>query len=276
MTSNRFDGQDHAVTAIGSGPALLLAHGAGGGTEMNFGPVLPRLSAAHRTIGVDYPGSAGAPRVGPLSVDLLADRLLAAADAEGVDRFAVAGFSLGGPVAMRLAASHPDRVEALILTATFARADPRLRLAADIWSRLHATGDTHLLAKFLTLVALSDEGMAVAGSQGLEQAIDALADEIAPGTPEHTALVGQLDVRADARRLTMPTLVIVTRRDPLVPASLQRELHAMIPGAELSELDSGHMPMVERPEQWADQMLSFLDSVAEPQRATDHVVEVAA
>jgi 3-oxoadipate enol-lactonase len=256
-----------AKTVMGSGPGLLLAHGAGGGIELNFGPVLDRLASQHRVVGVDYPGSGHAPRTGrPLTLDQLADRLLAAADEEGIAQFAIAGYSLGGPVAIRLAARYPDRVSALILTATFARPDARLTLAADIWSQLHATGDHRLLAQFLTLIALSDQALEAAGPDGLRVSIDALAGVIAPGTPEHTALVKQVDVRSDAAGLAVPTLVLATRQDPLVTLRAQRELHALIPGARLIELDSGHLPFVELPEHWANEMLGFLNGLTAEDR----------
>ncbi|WP_373319876.1 MULTISPECIES: alpha/beta fold hydrolase [Streptomyces] len=53
-------------------------------------------------------------------MDELADQLVAAAVAEGLDTFVLHGYSLGGPIAIRAAARHPERVTALILTATMA------------------------------------------------------------------------------------------------------------------------------------------------------------
>ena len=254
--------EGNAITAVGSGPAVLLAHGAGGGIDANFGPVLRSVAAAHRTLGVDYPGSGLAPvSTGPLTLDALADRLVGAADDEGIEQFAVAGFSLGGPVAIRVCARYPERVKALMLTATFARADARLRLAAEIWSELYGSGDRRLLAEFLTLVAFSDAALEAAGPNGLRDGIGALAEAIAPGTPEQLTLVQQLDVRADATQITAPTLVLVTIRDPLVSISAQRSLHAMIPGARLKELNSGHLPFAELPDQWSSEVLAFLESV---------------
>src|SRR4051794_22498174 len=49
-------------TVHGSGPGLLLAHGAGGSAEANFGPVLPELAAGYTVVAPDYPGPA-TPRV---------------------------------------------------------------------------------------------------------------------------------------------------------------------------------------------------------------------
>jgi 3-oxoadipate enol-lactonase len=126
----------------------------------------------------------------------------------------------------------------------------------------HGAGDHRLLAQFLTLIAFSDQALDAAGPDGLRVAIDALADVIAPRTPEHTALVKQVDVRSEASRLAVPTLVLATRRDPLVTLRAERELHALIPAACLIELDCGQLPFVELPEHWANEILSFLNVLA--------------
>src|SRR3954454_779935 len=118
----------------GSGPGLLLAHGAGSSLAGTYGPILEALAAHHTLVGIDYPGSGDTPRsTTPLTVDDLADQLIAAADAEGLDRFAVSGYSLGGPVAARASTRHPERVTALVLTAAFPRRDNRLALASSVW-----------------------------------------------------------------------------------------------------------------------------------------------
>src|SRR5688500_15310700 len=103
-------------------PALLLAHGAGGTVRANFSPLIPQLSRKRKVHAVDFPGSGTTPRAtAPLELDDLADRLVAAADGE--ERFAIIGFSMGCAVAMRAAQRHPERVTALVLTAGFARID---------------------------------------------------------------------------------------------------------------------------------------------------------
>ncbi|MCA1217282.1 hypothetical protein [Streptomyces sp. 8L] len=90
---------DHALSASrldvlvrGRGPALPLAHGAGGGIEGNFGLVLDDLAKDHTLVGPHYPGAGGsAVATEPLDLDDLADRLVAAAVAAGQDSFAVLG-----------------------------------------------------------------------------------------------------------------------------------------------------------------------------------------
>lgn len=99
--------------------ALLLAHGSGGGIESHFGPIRAALTGSgRRVVGFDLPGTGDAPRAtAPLDLDALADGLVAEADAAGVGRFAVAGYSLGTTIAVRAATRHPERVTGLVLTA---------------------------------------------------------------------------------------------------------------------------------------------------------------
>lgn len=81
MSSRDLIAPAFARTRLGSGPGLLLAHGAGSSLAGTYGPVLEALAARHTVVGVDYPGSGDTPRsTTPLSVDDLADQLIAAAD----------------------------------------------------------------------------------------------------------------------------------------------------------------------------------------------------
>ena len=248
-----------ARTVGGTGPGLLLAHGAGGSVALNYGPILDGLGAGHTVVGIDYPGTGRTPRAaGRLTLDFLADQLIAAADAEGLQRFALSGFSLGGQVAIRAAAKHPDRVTALILTAAFAYRDARLDLAAKLWSDLFEAGDSVRLSEFLTLSAFSSRALRTMPEPELRAAIEGLAELIPAGTPEHVDLVRRADVRGDLAWVTAPTLVVSTTADPLVSPHLHEELAAGIAGARLARIDTGHLPFAERPVEWLGLITKFL------------------
>ncbi|MEU8587443.1 alpha/beta fold hydrolase [Streptomyces sp. NPDC048664] len=243
----------------GSGPGLLLAHGAGGGIEANYGPIMEGLAARHTVVGVDYPGSGKNPTTStPLELDVLADQLVAAADDEGLDTFAVCGYSLGGPVAIRVAARHPERVTSLVLTATFARPDTRTDLAAAVWHQLYESGQHVLLAQYLTRLTLGAPVLNSLTPAQVRAAAEQTALALPPGTGAQVDLVRRVDVRADLAPITVPTLVVVTTEDPLIPAALQHQLAEAVPGATTAALATGHLPFLERPKEWLEIITGFL------------------
>lgn len=246
----------------GSGPGLLLAHGGGGSVAGNFGSIIDDLARTHTVIGADYPGSGDTPRsTQPLTLDGLADELVAIAVDAGVERFTVLGYSLGTAVAVRAAARHPDCVTGLILTAGFARPDNRIRVAVDIWRSL-LDGDPKLLAKFLTYAGTGIRHLNGLTTEELEGSIDWLAGFIPPGSAEHVDLVSSVDIRAELPGIAVPTLVVATTLDGLAAPALSHELADGIAGAELVEVCSGHGIGVEARDDWLAEIRKFLERVA--------------
>ncbi|MEU9301045.1 alpha/beta hydrolase [Streptomyces sp. NPDC048269] len=241
------------------GPGLLLTHGAGGSVDSNFGTILDALAAEYSVVGVDYPGTGGTPRSSePLELDDLADQLVAAADAEGLERFAVLGYSLGGNVAVRVAARYPERITALVLTASFARAGHGFGLVSELWSELGRRGENGLLARFLVPLLLGEGQLEELSPEQVEALVQGTAATVPPGGGEQAALIKGTDLRAELARIDVPALVIATTGDRLVPLALQRELADALPGARLAELPTGHLPFAERPAEWAALVTGFL------------------
>lgn len=228
------------VDVRGSGPALLLAHGAGGGIEGNFGLVLDELARDHTVIGPSYPGVGRTPLPDePLDLDTLADALVTAAVEHGHDRFAVLGESLGSAVAIRAATRHPERVTALVLTAGFAVADPVLDGAAQLIATLGAAGEWRAVARLAALACLSERQLGAMSPEDVEAAVDGVLAGMPAGMSAHFELITRLDVRDDLAKVRVPALVAVPTGDRLVLPDSSRRIAAGIAGATLLELPGG-------------------------------------
>ncbi|MEU3609478.1 alpha/beta hydrolase [Streptomyces sp. NPDC035033] len=230
---------------------LLLVHGGGGDTERHFGALTRRLGGRFRCVRGELPERGGA------GADEVVDGFVAAADAAGAGTFAVCGYSLGAPLAVRLAVRHPRRVTALVLTAPFARPDHRMLLGLSLWRGLYESGRHRLLGEHLALAGLGASFLDRTPPALLRAAL-ALAPAPPAGTPAHLELAERIDVREDLGRLAVPALVVVTTEDPLVSPARQRALAAAVPGARTAELATGHLPFWEDPEGWADLVEDFL------------------
>ncbi|MBF6211954.1 alpha/beta fold hydrolase [Nocardia puris] len=244
---------------LGACPALLLAHGASSDIDDSFGPILDSLAAHHTVPAPDFPGSGATPRANaPLDPDELADALVDFAHAAAHERFALLGFSTGSPVAIRVAARHPAEATALVLSAGFAKANPRLRLLVRTWRELAAT-DRRALAAYLVLLGWSAEWLDRRTERDLTDLVDSIAPALPAGADDQLRLLTEIDVRADLPALSLPTLIIDARDDRVVSAAHTEEL-ATIPAARRITLDGGHAIAAEQPEAWATAVEQFLAS----------------
>jgi len=106
----------------GQGEPLLLLHGGLGSIDM-FGPVLPMLARSRQVIAVDLHGH-GRTELGDREISMvdMGDDLAVLLKELGYEQVDVAGYSMGGGVAFRLAAQHPERVRRLaIVSAGYSR-----------------------------------------------------------------------------------------------------------------------------------------------------------
>jgi 2-hydroxy-6-oxonona-2,4-dienedioate hydrolase len=115
----------------GSGPPVLLVHGAGGGYDQGLSIAGPLAARGFRLIAMSRFGYLRTPLPDDASAEAQADAHAGLLDALGISRAAVVGASAGAPSAMQLALRHPDRVIALVLLVPAAYA-PRPGGAAPV------------------------------------------------------------------------------------------------------------------------------------------------
>ncbi|MFI1885144.1 alpha/beta fold hydrolase [Streptomyces jumonjinensis] len=92
----------------------------------------------------------------------------------------------------------------------------------------------------------------------VDAAVEETAATAAPAAARQVGLARRVDVREDVATLTVPTLVVVTTADAMVPPAVQRQLAAALPDATVAEIATGHMPFVEQPAQWLKLITEFL------------------
>ncbi len=192
--------------------------------------------------------------VGPVStpmltgptLDIQVERLLA----ELPDRFALAGLSLGGIVAMALLRRAPERVTRLALLSTTSR--PPTPQQISMWARQRAARAAGMTARDLQRelkAALLSPSARVAQPELVEIAL-AMADEVGTGRLDaQLALQAtRVDERPGLARVRCPTLVVAGLDDALCRPERHAEIHARIPGSTLVELERcGHLSPLEQP-----------------------------
>ncbi|MCI0688462.1 MAG: 3-oxoadipate enol-lactonase [Sporichthyaceae bacterium] len=215
------------------GPAVVLASSLGTTWAM-WEPQLPALAGRFRVIRYDHRGHGRSPvPPGPYRIDDLGTDLLALLDRLGLDRAHICGISLGGMVAMWLAAHAPDRVDRLALLSTSARLGP-----PEGWAQRAATVRAEGTAAVAdTVVQRWFTPEFAAGHQELVQRHrDMIAATPAAGYAACCAAIEHMNLEPDLSRITAPTLVVVGAEDPAAPPEHAERIAAALPGARLEVL----------------------------------------
>jgi pimeloyl-ACP methyl ester carboxylesterase len=284
----------HAVEWRGAGAhdaaaPVVLVHGLGGSTvnwELVGGPLARRLST--RVVAFDLAGF-GRTALGTHRASLGANgRLLA--DLVGVTGPAViVGNSMGGALAVGLAARHPELVRGLVLVdAALPRPwrPPSMRETVDGLFNLRGLAAAAVPVAGPRLVRFRMRQLGPAGTVDTSlrivcvepRAIDAtlrkhmieLTQYRATGTDSarayHDAIRSLFAyttraMAADLRAITAPTLIVHGTQDRLVPASLARAAARRRPDWTLEVFEQcGHVPMMEQPERFVDVVSQWADS----------------
>ncbi|MDD3352924.1 alpha/beta hydrolase [Zoogloea sp.] len=241
---------------------LLFLHGVSGGAAGAL-DLLPALTPpGWRGLAWDMPGYGTSAPIRSLDFNLLADALIALLDAAGLDQAVLVGHSMGGMVALQVAARFPNRVSGLVLaccTPAFGAASGPLQ-QAFLERRL---GPLDEGASMRELAIELIPGMVGPGGdpQVVADAVDLMA-EIPPDSYRTAmeALVA-FDQRAALPGLTMPTLVLAGVHDRVSVPQVVRRMAERIPAATYRELEAGHLAPFEEPEAFAAEVRRFLQGL---------------
>lgn len=226
---------------------LVLLHGWGTHAGV-WSDLVARLELGHSVIAPDFPGDGAAQ---PCMVDDAIDRLAAIAP----EHCMVAGWSLGGQLALAWALRHPQQVVRLGLIAT----TPRFVSAAD-WPHGMAAAafagfaaelaadPKATLRRFLMLETQGD-AQARAVARRLDAALAARPAPAAEMLARTLEWLRDNDLRAALPQIRQPALVIHGDCDRITPLAAGRHLAQQLPHARLEVLGgAAHAPFVSDPQ----------------------------
>lgn len=244
------------IARRGTGPTLVLIQGLGT-DHRAWGPVIDHLSPYVHCVAFDNRGVGAASPVGEdTTIERLADDAAEVIERLGEGPVHVAGVSLGGGIAMRVASRHPHLVKTLALHSTAARPDQRLRSVLDFRASILEHGmAAELLRPFVGLWAWSATGMERPLPEGAAE-IDRLDIE---EYRQHLRVAReQWMTDEELAEITAPTLVTVGSADILTTPEHARDLHRGIRGSELVVVeDGGHAYYAESPALFASLQLGW-------------------
>lgn len=238
----------------GEGPAVVFAHGVGGNHAGWFQQV-PVFAQSYRVVTFDHRGFGNSTDPGGKGRSAFVEDLRALLDHLAIERAALVAQSMGGGTCVGFATRFPRRVGALVLADT-------------VQGLEEVAGNRELLAE------------ARAATDGLDQLERVLGDGVRLANPTMSLLYAQLASfnATDRRTLTgdfsplvkpqeltgaqVPTLFIVGQEDRLFPPAAVRALQQQVRGSFYVEISgAGHSAYFERPNEFNDSVLSFLQAV---------------
>lgn len=243
------------VEVLGSGEPLLLIHGLGSASTA-WKPLIPELISQYQVITVDLPGHGQSPlpHGTPLDPESLARLILEHLDERNISHLHLVGNSLGGWIALELAALAPERVKSVVALApaglwlkpdiTRVRGEARARLMAKL---LHKPAPKLLQYKFARQIGFSTVSPKW-DQLDVQTCIDAT---IAMGTsrgyfPTWDAFLGKrFDEEIPA---TIPVTIIFGDTDNTLPAHTSQERSLAPEHAKWVVIpECGHAPMWDHP-----------------------------
>jgi 3-oxoadipate enol-lactonase len=251
-------------TEEGAGEPLVLIPGVTG-DERLWRRVLPKLSATRRVISFDNrdAGKSSVCEIAGYGPADMAGDVLALFDHLGLRKAHVMGHSLGGQIAQEVALRAPDRVNGLILANTWSKGDGELdalltireAFSRELSDEAFATQSIYFNfgPSFFrkTPIAKIVEVFLASGARPPREAVQ-----------RQIAAARKADTLGRLGAIQSPTLVVWGDEDRDFPRLHAEQLMSGIPGArQICIFGSGHCPMIDRADDFADAVLAFLEQI---------------
>ncbi|MDG2027950.1 MAG: alpha/beta fold hydrolase [Acidimicrobiales bacterium] len=231
-------------------PVVFLLHGWTVTAALNWFPAYGPLSEHARVISLDHRGHGQGIRTRrAFRLEDAADDVVALADELGIERFVVAGYSMGGPISQLVWRRHPDRVDGLVLAATFARSSRRSHERVAMRG-LRQLGRASRLAPRRRQIDMFTRAMIAGGSRPSERPswmVSEVRSGSVPMMMEAGGAIADFDSRAWLGEVDVPTGVFITSHDGIVPPDRQHRMAALLTHAEIRRAPLDHDGCVTSP-----------------------------
>lgn len=243
-------------------PVLMLSNSLGTTLEMWEGQ-RAAFFPTHRVICYDTRGHGGSPTTpGPYRINELGDDVLAIMDALDVERAAFCGISLGGHTALWLGANAGERFTGIAVCNSAARIG-----TVESWQERASTVRSGGLQAMQALAGSAPQRWFTPEFAELQPQVVAAAQEWIERTdPEGYAAcceaLGESDLRADQRRISIPTLILAGEADPVITVADARAMHEAIAGSEFVSVPASHLSNLEAPAAFNQALGAFLSRLS--------------
>ncbi len=258
-----FDGRFLYAESGGDGLPLLFCHGMWCHSGQ-LRPIMRTLTGEFQTIAFDFRGhgrSCDSNR--PWTIETAGRDIVRVMDALGIERAAIAGYSMGGMAALHTALSAPDRVASLILISTSAAAEHfqrRLEIKTLLMT-LGFTGPTSFIVRQAAR-ALYTRRFQKARPEAVSEWCEHVLSMSRPALVNALEAVGtRPSVMDRLPGIACPALILIGEQDIIATPGHSRQMAALLPAARLTPVPQvGHALPFEKPRLVADQTRLFLTS----------------
>ncbi len=260
-------------------PTVILLHGFNG-SLLNFDRLVPLLVEDYRLVSIDLPGFGltGAIPSADYSTESFIDTVTTLTTYLGIEKFSIAGNSMGGGVAWRYALNNPRKVESLILIASSGvmteedsrKFAERKENSPIVWRLMNS----NILKRFLNYYTpkfFATQGLKVSvydqNLANIEHAMQ-FHDLVLLEGSRNAILSMSMGSRSKMHgpeslsRIEAPTLVIHGDKDNIIPIERSQVFEEYIDKVEVKIYSQiGHLPMYEDPNKTANDIKSFLQNL---------------
>jgi 3-oxoadipate enol-lactonase len=249
------------------GMPLVFLHGVGGDAE-TWRLQLDHFSRDFRAVAWDMPGYGDSAPLDEMTIETLVSSVATLLDRLSVDRAHLVGHAFGGLIARAFAASYPERLWSLTLSAAGpAMGNLASEDSASAWRQRFLEQQLGPLDRGASMTELAPklvQGMIgdEADPKGLEQAILSLAAVPEAGYRAAITCLAEMGRESGFAEIQTPTLLIAGEKDPISPPSVMQAMVGAMPNVRFETMKgTGHLPHLERSDLFNHLLEDFLRSL---------------